>query len=50
MFEFRVNVWDIERVHIIVTWDEILYIKVKIDIFLPEMLCIVVLAAENGEL
>ena len=24
--------------------------KIKIDIFLPEMLCIVVLAAENGEL
>ena len=28
----------------------ILTYKVEIDIFLPEMLCIVVLAAENGEL
>ena len=40
---------DIESAPIIVIkWDE--FNKIKIDIFLPEMLCIVVLAAENGEL
>ena len=51
MFEFRRNLWEYGlKVHIIaIRCDEFLY-KNKINDFLPEMLCIVVLAAENDEL
>ena len=50
MFEFRGNVWEYWQGSYYRDMRWILLYKVKIDIFLPEMLCIVVFAAENGEL
>ena len=50
MFEFRGNVWEYWQDSYYCDMRWILLYKVKIDIFLPEMLCIVVFAAENGEL
>ena len=41
---------NIEKVPIIVINAMNLIYKIKINIFLPEMLCIVVLAAESNEL
>ena len=43
------NVWEYQKGTYYRDMRWILKYKVKIDIFLPEMLCIVVLAAENGE-
>ena len=50
MFEFRGNVWEYWKGSYYCDMRWILLYKVQIDIFLPEMLCIVVFAAENGEL
>ena len=49
MSEFKGNVWEYRKGTYYCDMRWILKYKVKIDIFLPEMLCIVVLAAENGE-
>ena len=49
MFEFRGNVWEYRKVSHYRDLRILIYI-IKMNISLPEMLCIVVLAAENDEL